>query len=59
MIKNTIAGLKQDFNILKEKTAVVKAKAENKVLNWCIKKMQKDIITASVKMANNSKYLSK
>jgi hypothetical protein len=59
MFKNTIKGIKNDLSIAKKDMTVTKAKIENKVLNWCIKKMQKDIISASVKIANNRKYLSK
>lgn len=59
MFKNTIKGLKNDLSIAKKDMSVTKAKIENKVLNWCIKKMQKDIISASIKIANNRKFLSK
>lgn len=57
MFKNTIKGLKNDLSIAKKDMTVAKAKIENKVLNWCIKKMQKDIISASIKMTNNRKVI--
>lgn len=59
MFKNSLEGIKKDLSIAKKDMSVTKAKIENKVLNWCIKKMQKDIISASIKIANNRKYLSK
>lgn len=59
MFKNSLEGIKKDLSIAKKDMSVTKAKIENKVLNWCIKKMQKDIISASIKIANNRKFLSK
>ena len=59
MFKNSLEGIKKDLSIAKKDMSVTKAKIENKVLNWCIKKMQKDIISASIKIANNRKYLRK